>query len=711
MLTWECIGRYFNESTTQENLFDNDSVILLTGTDINFNNFVSSDNNAALTYRIDSNRTYDTQYPSRITFKLRLGSYSNSDSIKTFIAGLYIKYRAINGTNIPCFTISDEDNDAYYPFPEELMNNDLCNVELLWIDGTTTLIINDKQILSFKSENIISTSSNTILVHQDDFISLEISNLSFYRVTLYEKFRKPRVKIIQDGMKLTIESPELDSNSVIEKETMFRVVFSDLQQGFKVFNNDISIDGCTFSECIANDNTACELKYTDNDTNNEIVLRLYTFPSENHNKNENISEVFHYYKNIRINDLYVMELNVIQNSINLRGRYITFNYEGIGTVSKHLIQKHEEHSETTETTNDYYRFVLTKPGNSSNNTGLYAAKFSGLKFKQIDNKYEYNIQFETIEFTDESNNTYIADVEYLNGRLRDDGGRWYAPSSFFTERRDQTWIIGSVGTEFNAIYSESGKDLVYQITFKTNIDKSLIDYLTFNNLVNASDVNIKVYHSNDLKTWEQIAEKTVEYTKSLYRFDFDKKTYYKIILNSPKTETTDIEYYPTLTDMVFDDLDFNSASDRDSTHGTAVFESEGNELNAELYIQRPAASNLNNIYPSYLFKRSSDGYHVELWGYRDAQSNNSYIITFKNPVELSKLDFVLNLGDYIYNIHGLYDCKARRIYITLHEIDENGNVIQNLGTIYHENADFPNVQKIHADFSMMNIDVLAVFKV
>ena len=155
MLTWECIGRYFNESTTQENLFDNDSVIQLTGTNIDFNKFVSSDNNAALTYCIDSNRTYDTQYPSRITFKLRLGSYSNSDSIITFIAGLYIKYRPINGTNIPCFTISDADNDAYYPFPEELMNNELCNVELLWIDGTTTLIINDKQILSFKSENII----------------------------------------------------------------------------------------------------------------------------------------------------------------------------------------------------------------------------------------------------------------------------------------------------------------------------------------------------------------------------------------------------------------------------------------------------------------------------------------------------------------------------------------------------------------------------
>ena len=73
MLTWECIGRYFNESTTQENLFDNDSVIQLTGTNIDFNNFASSDNNAALTYCIDSNRTYDTQYPSRITFKLRLG--------------------------------------------------------------------------------------------------------------------------------------------------------------------------------------------------------------------------------------------------------------------------------------------------------------------------------------------------------------------------------------------------------------------------------------------------------------------------------------------------------------------------------------------------------------------------------------------------------------------------------------------------------------
>ena len=40
MLTWECIGRYFNESTTQENLFDNDSVIQLTGTNIDFNKFV-----------------------------------------------------------------------------------------------------------------------------------------------------------------------------------------------------------------------------------------------------------------------------------------------------------------------------------------------------------------------------------------------------------------------------------------------------------------------------------------------------------------------------------------------------------------------------------------------------------------------------------------------------------------------------------------------
>ena len=73
-----------------------------------------------------------------------------------------------------------------------------------------------------------------------------------------------------------------------------------------------------------------------------MKLRLYTYPSENHNKNESISEVFHYYKNIKIDDLYVMELNVIQNNINLRGRYITFNYEGIGTVSKHLIQRHEE---------------------------------------------------------------------------------------------------------------------------------------------------------------------------------------------------------------------------------------------------------------------------------------------------------------------------------------------------------------------------------
>lgn len=525
MLTWECIGRYFNESTTQENLFDNDSVIQLTGTNIDFNKFVSSDNNAALTYCIDSNRTYDTQYPSRITFKLRLGSYSNSDSIITFIAGLYIKYRPINGTNIPCFTISDADNDAYYPFPEELMNNELCNVELLWIDGTTTLIINDKQILSFKSENIISVSSNTILVHLDDFISFEISNLSFYRVTLYEKFRKPRVKIIQDGMKLTIESPELDSNSVIEKETMFRVVFSDLQQGFKVFNNDISIDGCTFSECIANDNTACELKYTDNDTNNEIVLRLYTFPSENHNKNESISEVFHYYKNIKIDDLYVMELNVIQNNINLRGRYITFNYEGIGTVSKHLIQRHEE------TTN---------------------------------------------------------------------------------------------------------------------------------------------------------------------------RALYQIRLNAPKFDTN-TRFYPSMANMVFDNLEYKNGTDTDPTHGIAIFNDNENIISANLIIERPYADNINNIKPNDLF---ITGKEVTLWGYMAQASNNSFIISFNDKLEISKLNFEILLGNHDHERN-----KIKTINITLSELDENGNIIAEIGTIHHENENFYDnkyVQKVHVDFSKMELKVLEV---
>ena len=358
----------------------------------------------------------------------------------------------------------------------------------------------------------------------------------------------------------------------------------------------------------------------------------------------------------------------------------------------------------------YYKVEITKTPNNYTTATLSNGRFNGLRFKETTSTFETNAISENVVFTDSNNHDINAVVEYLNGRTESNNNS-YNPSAFFVEDVSQSWG----GTPWNTIEGDSNEDLVYRITFQTKIQRSDIESLTFNDINDDNvPVKFKLFVSNDLETWEQIAEKTVEYTKSLYRFDFYKKTYYKIILNSPKTETSDRwdspgMYYPTLTDMVFDNLDFNSASDSDYTHGTAVFESEGNELNAELYIQRPAASNIT-VYPSDLFKRSSDGYHVSLWSYLVEESNNSYIITFKNPVELSKLDFVLNLGDYINNFNGRYFWKARRIYITLHEIDENGNVIQNLGTIYHENADFPNVQKIHVDFSMMNLDVLEVFE-
>ena len=255
------------------------------------------------------------------------------------------------------------------------------------------------------------------------------------------------------------------------------------------------------------------------------VYQKYFIIIKTLNKNESISEVFHYYKNIKIDDLYVMELNVIQNNINLRGRYITFNYEGIGTVSKHLIQKHEE------TTN---------------------------------------------------------------------------------------------------------------------------------------------------------------------------RALYQIRLNAPKFDTN-TRFYPSMANMVFDNLEYKNGTDTDPTHGIAIFNDNENIISANLIIERPYADNINNIKPNDLF---ITGKEVTLWGYMAQASNNSFIISFNDKLEISKLNFEILLGNHDHERN-----KIKTINITLSELDENGNIIAEIGTIHHENENFYDnkyVQKVHVDFSKMELKVLEV---
>ena len=186
----------------------------------------------------------------------------------------------------------------------------------------------------------------------------------------------------------------------------------------------------------------------------------------------------------------------------------------------------------------------------------------------------------------------------------------------------------------------------------------------------------------------------------------DTRALYQIRLNAPKLDETTVfdqhSFYPSMANMVFDNLEYKNGTDTDPKHGIARFNDNEDIISANLVIERPDANN-NESKPNDLF---ITGKSLSLWSYMADVSNNSFIISFNDKLEISKLNFEILLGNYNNNIN-----KIKTINITLSELDENGNIIAEIGTIHHENENFYDnkyVQKVHVDFSKMELKVLEV---
>lgn len=360
MFEWECIGKFFNSETDINDLFHNDSYIVLEGNgDFNFGSYLASNSTSYLSYYLDLNKTDDNSLPSKITFKLRLSEYGHFKSIINFINDIYIKYENVYDTFVPCFVCSGNANDLYMPFINDIIGKEWCDVELLWHSGICTLSVNGKILLSALTDNIISSKKQNIALRDDDFfINFEISDLCFYRIAK-TNYYKPIIKILKtdltDSTKLTVyDEPYIYSSQSItisgfkpESNMTFRTIFSSLPEGLSISTENISIDGCTFKrDVIASSFTDCRKIYTDNLTGEEITLRLYVYPNVEHNEKstELLSKVFHYYKNIDSNDVFIADIDIIQNNVNLCGRNITWKSSADCYVTNHLV-RHILHDE------------------------------------------------------------------------------------------------------------------------------------------------------------------------------------------------------------------------------------------------------------------------------------------------------------------------------------------------------------------------------
>ena len=408
MLEWKCIGQYFNEETDPNNIFNNKSLMILDGLGtFSFGEFLQAESSSYITYKINSNIIASSTLPSKITFKIRLKEYGKLKELIQFVDCIFIKYGLANEAYYPCFLCSNIANDSYIPFTNKLISKEWCDVELIWVDGICSLIIDGINILSTSSSNIITDDEKIITLRDDDFkINFDICDLNFYTY-VKNGYQKPLIKItktdLDNSVKLSvktlnhIESP----NSVkingfaVDKNSFFRIIFSDLKQGFKLLNN-ITIDGCTFSrDVIISYFTECNKIYIDKETGKEILLKLYVSPNVDHNENndELLSNVFNYYKNIDPNDIFVAEIEMVQNNVNLCGRYITWDYKNSidALITTHIVKKLQQGEMMEGEPADLSIIITVKKDKNSIYPILFGINFDGLEYKSKTIKNENTI--------------------------------------------------------------------------------------------------------------------------------------------------------------------------------------------------------------------------------------------------------------------------------------------------------------------------------
>ena len=217
----------------------------------------------------------------------------------------------------------------------------------------------------------------------------------------------------------------------------------------------------------------------------------------------------------------------------------------------------------------YYKVEITKTPSNYTTATLSNGRFNGLRFKETTSTFETNAISENVVFTDSNNHDITAVVEYLNGRTESNNNS-YNPSAFFVEDASQSWG----GTPWNTIEGDSNEDLVYQVIFQSKIQLNDIKTLTFNDINDDNvSVNIKIYESNDLETWELLQDTDISYDSELNEYNYDYESSYssvdptdtyKIVLTTnPDTSPegglalgkfTELVYVDCLTPQSYDNL-------------------------------------------------------------------------------------------------------------------------------------------------------------
>ena len=337
----------------------------------------------------------------------------------------------------------------------------------------------------------------------------------------------------------------------------------------------------------------------------------------------------------------------------------------------------------------YYKVEITKTPSTYTTATLSNGRFNGLRFKETTSTFETNAISENVVFTDSNNHDINAVVEYLNGRTESNNNS-YNPSAFFVEDASQSWG----GTPWNTIEGDSNEDLIYQVIFQSKIQLNDIKTLTFNDINDDNvSVNIKIYESNDLETWELLRDTDISYDSELNEYSFNYENSdtaikyddkYKIVL----TASESVGDSPSMSDFSFENLIYSECLSPRSATATSeniVFtDSKGNEYNCTISVSSRWYDNGHDDYaPHNVFatadKRVSD-YPVIASSNRNSETltctinftDNININLIKNLTAYAGWNVSSYYGRYVKHINcKLYDGKNNLIYENTKDNEEN----------------------------------------